>query len=417
VTSQADPGFGFAAEPDAGQAFGVNAAQVLIYLDELGQLDLDRAIEVWDSYAVAAGRGYAEAREAAEHVAHKQRPQAWARARAAATAVVSTQLGQTPVSSEVEEILATVAGSLVIRDLLSRRDFRLLQLPWAWSGKGEPAIADGSEEAPDEAPPEPAAVVLPPIAAAASAEAFAPADEDAPVAPTPIPADEFTPVAAEYIPADEFTPVAAATRFEAVTTTRAQPARRTVGAGVGVAAGRLGSSGLVRRGARAATVIITVLVLAFLTRLAPDGAFVGPADTVEPTDYGGMLPGPSPIGSAVAVASQRPGATPTPRPSTPGQTQQPGGGPTPGPGPTQPPAPTPRPTPRPNPTPQPMCTVISLVDLSTVKAQSTWAAAGFTGTVQFSPDVPPQYRIVWQSLAVGASVTCGHGITVSNATP
>jgi hypothetical protein len=238
--------------------------------------------------------------------------------------------------------------------------------------------------------------------------ASAPVDEVAPV-------DESRPTV-EFYPADAITPAAAATPFVAVTRAKPDPARRTGGRRLGGAAARLGSNGLVRRVARAGTVVLTVLVLAFLTRLVPDGAFVGPADTVEPTDYGGMLPGPSPIGSAVALASHQPDATPTPRPSTPAPTQRPAG-PTPGPGPTQPPAPTPRPTPRPDPTPKPLCTVISLLDLSTGQAQSRWAAAGFTGTVHFSPDVPPQYHIAWQSLAVGTKVGCGHGITVSDTIP
>jgi len=44
-------------------------------------------------------------------------------------------------------------------------------------------------------------------------------------------------------------------------------------------------------------------------------------------------------------------------------------------------------------------------------------AAGFTGTVTFSPAVPPQYRIAWQSLTAGTTVTCSHGITVSDKVP
>jgi hypothetical protein len=64
-----------------------------------------------------------------------------------------------------------------------------------------------------------------------------------------------------------------------------------------------------------------------------------------------------------------------------------------------------------------MCKVISLLDIPTTRAQEKWAEAGFTGTVTFSPNVPPNYRIVWQSLAVGRSVTCTHGITVSHQAP
>ena len=82
------------------------------------------------------------------------------------------------------------------------------------------------------------------------------------------------------------------------------------------------------------------------------------------------------------------------------------------------PAPTPPPpTPAPTPTPQGMCEVVNLVDLNTVKALEKWAAAGFTSLVTFSPAVPPQYRIVWQSLTAGTSVTCGQGITVSDHAP
>jgi hypothetical protein len=64
-----------------------------------------------------------------------------------------------------------------------------------------------------------------------------------------------------------------------------------------------------------------------------------------------------------------------------------------------------------------MCEVISLIDLNTVKAQEKWSAAGFTSTVTFSPEVPPQYRIAWQSLTAGTTVACSHGITVSDTTP
>ena len=64
-----------------------------------------------------------------------------------------------------------------------------------------------------------------------------------------------------------------------------------------------------------------------------------------------------------------------------------------------------------------MCEVVDLVDWNTVKAQEQWSGAGFTGTVTFSPAVPPQYKIVWQSLTAGTSVTCSQGITVSNHAP
>ena len=87
------------------------------------------------------------------------------------------------------------------------------------------------------------------------------------------------------------------------------------------------------------------------------------------------------------------------------------------PAPTPSPTPTPAPTPTPSPTPV-TCTVVSLLNLQTNKAQSTWAAAGFSGSVIFSPLVPPNYKIQWQSLTpVGSSVACTSGITVRSSAP
>ncbi len=113
-------------------------------------------------------------------------------------------------------------------------------------------------------------------------------------------------------------------------------------------------------------------------------------------------------------------ATPTPGPPTP--TPPPGPTPTPAPTPTPTPAPgptpTPTPTPAPTPTPTPaMCTVISLLNVQSNKAQGNWTAAGFSGSVVFSPLVPPNYKIQWQSLTVGASVVCSSGITVRSNAP
>lgn len=65
----------------------------------------------------------------------------------------------------------------------------------------------------------------------------------------------------------------------------------------------------------------------------------------------------------------------------------------------------PAPTPTPIPTPA-NCTVISLLNVQTNRAHADWRAAGFTGSVVFSPLVPPNYRIAWQSLTVGISVAC-----------
>jgi hypothetical protein len=64
-----------------------------------------------------------------------------------------------------------------------------------------------------------------------------------------------------------------------------------------------------------------------------------------------------------------------------------------------------------------MCTVISLLNVQTNKAQQDWFNAGFSGQVIFSPLVPPNYKIEWQSLTVGTTVTCTSGITVRSNAP
>jgi hypothetical protein len=61
--------------------------------------------------------------------------------------------------------------------------------------------------------------------------------------------------------------------------------------------------------------------------------------------------------------------------------------------------------------------VVSLLGTKTNKAATKWKAAGFTGTVVFSPLTPPSYTINWQSLAVGATVACTSGVTVRSNAP
>jgi hypothetical protein len=63
------------------------------------------------------------------------------------------------------------------------------------------------------------------------------------------------------------------------------------------------------------------------------------------------------------------------------------------------------------------CTVINLVGVNSSNAQLEWTTAGFTGTVLFSPVPPPQDKIAWQSLPVGADVPCTSDITVQMAAP
>jgi hypothetical protein len=122
-------------------------------------------------------------------------------------------------------------------------------------------------------------------------------------------------------------------------------------------------------------------------------------DSPSPTGAPTATPGPTPSAGATPTATPTlaPGATPTPTPA---------------------PTPTPTPTPAPTPTATPAtCTVISLLNVQTNKATGNWTTAGFTGSVIFSPLVPPNYRIAWQSLTVGAQVSCTSGITVRSSAP
>lgn len=164
----------------------------------------------------------------------------------------------------------------------------------------------------------------------------------------------------------------------------------------------------------------------------PDGTAIGAPAVVE-LDCGfglitpmiGMITGnPIPVSASsafpirsgniegVPAASTVPSATPAP---TAAPTATPAPTPTPDPGATPTPTPAP-PTPTPAPTPQ-MCTVISLLDVQSNKAQGDWRDAGFSGTVIFVPLVPPNYRVQWQSLTVGTSELCTSGITVRSHAP
>jgi Flp pilus assembly protein TadG len=120
-------------------------------------------------------------------------------------------------------------------------------------------------------------------------------------------------------------------------------------------------------------------------------------------------------GVPVDTPSPAPTASPTPTPTptpTPAPTLAPSATPTPAPTPT----PTPAPTPTPSPTPA-TCPVVSLLNLQTNKAAAAWLAGGFSGSVIFSPLVPPNYRIAWQSLTVGANISCTSGIQVRSSAP
>jgi Flp pilus assembly protein TadG len=123
-----------------------------------------------------------------------------------------------------------------------------------------------------------------------------------------------------------------------------------------------------------------------------------PVETTAPTNS----PAPTPTGGT-------PTATPSPTASPDASATV---------APTGSVAPTSIPTVAPTATPA-QCHVVSLLGTKTNKAVAKWKAAGFTGSVIFSPLVPPTYTIAWQSLTVSSTawVACSSGITVRSNAP
>jgi hypothetical protein len=62
-----------------------------------------------------------------------------------------------------------------------------------------------------------------------------------------------------------------------------------------------------------------------------------------------------------------------------------------------------------------MCTVPALINTNTSQATTTWKAAGFTaGNLLFSPLIPPNGKILTQSLNGGTSWLCTSTMTVTH---
>jgi hypothetical protein len=140
--------------------------------------------------------------------------------------------------------------------------------------------------------------------------------------------------------------------------------------------------------------------------VSASSAFPIRAGTIEGVPIESTAPTASPAPTATSGA---PTATPDPSPSVdPSASLDPGATPT----------PTPSSTPAPSATAA-QCHVISLLGTRTNKAAAKWKAAGFTGSVIFSPLVPPNYTIAWQSLTVNSStwVDCTTSITVRTNAP
>lgn len=127
----------------------------------------------------------------------------------------------------------------------------------------------------------------------------------------------------------------------------------------------------------------------------------------------GLIQGiPVPTDTPAPTAAPSDSAAPTATAgSSVGPTASPGASATAGPGATATATMTPTATPA-------TCTVASLLNLQTNKAAAAWKNAGFTGAVIFSPLVPPNYKILWQSMTVGTTpVPCSSGITVRSKAP
>ena len=118
-----------------------------------------------------------------------------------------------------------------------------------------------------------------------------------------------------------------------------------------------------------------------------------------------------PVETFLPTASPAPSATGAPT-ATPGPTATAGASVSP----TASTAPDPTPTPAPTATPD-TCVVPSLLGFATNQAAAKWKNPGFTGPVIFSPLVPPNFTIAWQSLTVGTSQLCTSSITVRRTAP
>ena len=378
-------------DPTPVVTLGVNAAAVARFLGELRTLDGRRAIQIRDGRAMAEAKGYARAHRESLAGAPADRHAEWAFAQEAASSIARGRLGDSPMTERVVEVIAEIAGTIAIGDLIPQHDLEVLVLPWMWRAEpitegrrlaesvAEGAVVVEAQRAVEEG--HTAEIALAPEAARTTEAANA---DDSATAATVSLASTAAPV----------------TRAVELPAPRADPATAPVSAVRNARTGRRLVPTLTSKPAVFAIVGLvvllgTVLALSGLSRQQAAGLTDGPSAT-SPVALAGL---PSPTASP-APASFAASPSPTTFPSL---------------------APTPsvaplaivRPTPRP--TPKPYCTVVNLVGLPTNKAKSTWANAGFTGTVTFSPDIPPHYTITSQNRTAGASIPCTSGISVQGA--
>lgn len=356
----------------ASKAFGPNTGDVRQFLAELRALDELRAWQIRDGKASVDPEAYEAARHAAFLIGQVERRSEWLLARDAASVIARGKLADSPLAGEITQVLADIAGAIVIRDLIMPADFHQLLLPWTW--RDERALA---------ASPIRGGALR--VAAGAGGIAGA------------------SLTGARHV----------------VTSAPAMAVAALVGvvalAGVwSLLTGSKGPSPAVAVDATGRPTNGATLLPSAETApatVAPSGTAL---ETTEPT----VTAGPGITASPTHIpATLPPGATPriTPRPTPtpPGQTPTP----TPAPTPTPTPAPTPTPVPTPTPSPPINCVVPNLISVNTSNAQALWSARGFTTTLVYSPHTPPQYKIAWQSLNSGDTVLCTSVITVAKVAP
>jgi hypothetical protein len=193
------------------------------------------------------------------------------------------------------------------------------------------------------------------------------------------------------------------------------PAALGILAFVGVAAALLGfGRPPTDQGVAALTDAPTLVTGLATAPIVAPGSSVG-AGTPPATEDPNATPNPAPTERPGGGPGNGPGATPGPEPTDPNATPRPTKPPA-TPPPTIPPTPVPTPTPAPTPTPEGRCAVPTLIGETAAEAPGIWAAAGFTGPVTEDPDMNPNQRIGFQSLAPGSSEPCSSGITVGKVT-
>ncbi|MEA2673739.1 MAG: molecular chaperone DnaJ, partial [Chloroflexota bacterium] len=118
----------------ASKAFGPNTGEVRTFLAELRALDELRAWQVRDGVANVDADAYAAARHAAFLIGQVERKAEWLLARDAASVIARGKLADAPLQAEITNVLADIAGAIVIRDLILPADFAQLLAPWRWRG-------------------------------------------------------------------------------------------------------------------------------------------------------------------------------------------------------------------------------------------------------------------------------------------